>query len=97
MAAHHIYAEQTVSISELRKNPARFFGEEPVAVLSNNKPTGYLLGAGLYEELLQLLEESQKTSDSRFRPTKSRLNAITRRGEELLLSATKEELNTFRK
>lgn len=97
MAAHHIYAEQTVSISELRKNPARFFGEEPVAVLSNNKPTGYLLGAGLYEELLQLLEESQKTSDSRFRPTRARFNAITRRGEELLLSATKEELNTFRK
>ena len=31
-----ILSEHTVSITELRKNPAQYFIDEPVAVLSNN-------------------------------------------------------------
>ena len=47
-----IYAEQAVLITELRKNPSQFFKEEPVAVLSNNKTTGYIFNAELYEQIL---------------------------------------------
>ncbi len=37
---HRILAEKSVNISELRKNPAKYFIDQPVAVLSNNRPAG---------------------------------------------------------
>ncbi len=40
---HRILAEKSVNITELRKNPAKYFIDQPVAVLSNNRPAGYLL------------------------------------------------------
>ena len=42
---HRILAEKSVNITELRKNPAKYFIDQPVAVLSNNRPAGYLLSA----------------------------------------------------
>ena len=33
---HRILAEKSVNITELRKNPAKYFIDQPVAVLSNN-------------------------------------------------------------
>lgn len=51
-----ILAEQTVSISELRKNPAQYFIDEPVVVLSKNKPVGYMLSAKLFETIVDMLE-----------------------------------------
>ncbi|MDD2343054.1 MAG: antitoxin of toxin-antitoxin stability system [Tolumonas sp.] len=50
-------AEQTVSITELRKNPAQYFIDEPVVVLSKNKPVGYMLSAKLYETIVGMLEK----------------------------------------
>ncbi len=97
MNTHHIYAEQTVSITELRKNPAQFFRDEPVAVLSNNKPAGYMLSAELYERLIHLLEENANVTDATFRPSRARMEAIAKHGEALLLSATNEDLGTFQK
>jgi len=52
-----ILAEQTVSITELRKNPAQYFIDEPVVVLSKNKPVGYMLSAKLYETIVDMLEK----------------------------------------
>lgn len=52
-----ILAEQTVSITELRKNPAQYFIDEPVVVLSKNKPVGYMLSAKLYETIVGMLEK----------------------------------------
>ncbi|MFZ1642749.1 MAG: type II toxin-antitoxin system Phd/YefM family antitoxin [Candidatus Contendobacter sp.] len=50
-----IYADVTVSISELKKNPAhvlREAGNRPVAVLSHNKPAFYMVRPELFEALL---------------------------------------------
>lgn len=52
-----ILAEQTVSITELRKNPAQYFIDEPVVVLSKNKPVGYMLSAKLFETIVDMLEK----------------------------------------
>ncbi|HAZ8183313.1 antitoxin of toxin-antitoxin stability system, partial [Escherichia coli] len=46
---HRILAEKSVNITELRKNPAKYFIDQPVAVLSNNRPAGYLLSASAFE------------------------------------------------
>lgn len=48
---HRILAEKSVNITELRKNPAKYFIDQPVAVLSNNRPAGYLLSASAFEAL----------------------------------------------
>ncbi len=49
---HRILAEKSVNITELRKNPAKYFIDQPVAVLSNNRPAGYLLSASAFEALV---------------------------------------------
>ena len=95
MATQRIYAEQTVSITELRKNPSQFFKEEPVAVLSNNKPAGYMLSADLYEQMIKLLESNHQTSNAQFRPSRARLDEITQQGQALLLEASDKQLGTF--
>ncbi len=76
--ANRIYAEQTVSMSDLRKKPAAYFLDEPVAVLSNNKPAGYTLSADLFEAMVTLLEEQQQQRSfvGQFRPTTERLQAM---------------------
>jgi Phd_YefM. len=50
-----ILAEQTVSVTELRKNPAQYFIDEPVVVLSKNKPVGYMISAKLFENIVDML------------------------------------------
>ena len=91
MPTQAIFAEQTVSITELRKNPSEFFKEEPVAVLSNNKTAGYMLSAELYEQMLQLLNQQSTVVKSRFRPTRTRLDEIAKNCSEALLNATSNE------
>jgi antitoxin YafN len=65
-----ILAEQTVSITELRKNPAQYFIDEPVVVLSKNKPVGYMLSAKLFETIVDMLEKqpvsNQVSSSDQF-------------------------------
>ncbi|MFN7446457.1 MAG: type II toxin-antitoxin system prevent-host-death family antitoxin [Curvibacter sp.] len=59
---HPIYAETTVSMTDLRRNPARILqdaGNMPVAVLNHNKPAAYLLSARAYEALLDRLEDAE--------------------------------------
>ncbi|SEQ01786.1 antitoxin YafN [Amphritea atlantica] len=94
-ATHAILAQQTVSITELRKNPAQFFIDEPVAVLSNNIPQGYMVNAELFEKLVNALEQQQRGFKASFRPASVRLEEIAEQGNQLLQEATDEEMKTF--
>lgn len=51
-----ILAEYSVSISEFKKNPAHILreaGEAPVAVLSHNKPSFYMVSPRVFEAMLE--------------------------------------------
>jgi len=46
--AHEIFANYTVSMTDLRRNPSGILedaGDRPVAVLNHNRPAAYLLSA----------------------------------------------------
>ena len=94
MASHAILAEKAVSVSEARKNLSQYFTDEPVAVLSNNKPAGYMLSAELYEKMLRIIEASGAVEQGLFRPA-ARLKEISRVSEELLLNADTTKLSEF--
>jgi antitoxin StbD len=56
----HILSDSSVSISELKRNPSAVIeeaGDEPVAVLTHNKPSAYLVPAATYRRLLERLED----------------------------------------
>lgn len=97
MGMHSILAERSVSITELRKNPGQYFLEEPVAVLSNNRPTGYMIGQELFQELMKLVEqvEGKRTVTGRFRMSTDDLREIGRRGTDLLAYASPEEMEEY--
>ncbi len=92
-----ILAEKSVNITELRKNPAKYFIDQPVAVLSNNRPAGYMISAKVFEELMDLLNENQERGHitARFRPSAERLNEITIRAQKLLQDASDTDLTEF--
>ena len=55
-----IYANKTVSVTELKRNLATVLsqaGDDPVAVMNHNRPEAYLLSAAHYERLLERLED----------------------------------------
>jgi antitoxin StbD len=55
-----ILADYTVSISEFKKNPAQVLreaGETPVAVLSHNRPTFYMVAPAVFEAMLEELAD----------------------------------------
>ena len=56
-----IYADTTVSVTDLRKlNPSKILeqaGGHPVAILNHNKPEAYLLSAKVYEKILEALDD----------------------------------------
>ncbi len=95
MATEPIYANRTVSITELRKNPKKFFYDEPVAVLSNNKTAGYMVSAEYFEEMLAVIELKAPLFAARFNPTKARLDDIAQQGKALLENIDQQSLNTF--
>lgn len=50
----------SVSISELKKNPASVFAgaeEYPIAVLKRNKTAGYVVGKDMLEKLVDFVED----------------------------------------
>ena len=97
VSTQKILADETVSISELRKRPQEYFTDHAIAVLSNNRTAGYIIGAEAYETLLMILRQSQKseTFEGRFRPTAERLREITEKGVKLLENANEEQLGSF--
>jgi antitoxin YafN len=97
MKTHKILADETISVSELRKNPGQYFTDHAIAVLSSNRPIGYVIGSETYEALVALLVQNQETEHftGRFRPTAARMKTIARKGAELLANASEEELAEF--
>lgn len=56
---HHLHANRSVSITELKRSPSAVLTQanfEPVAVLNHNKPAAYLLAAATYEAMLEQLD-----------------------------------------
>ena len=59
-----IYARNTVSMTDLRRNPSEVIevaNLAPVAVLNHNKPAAYLISAAAYQEILEQLEDAALT------------------------------------
>lgn len=57
---HHVLADFSVSISELKKNPSALLTQasgSPIAVLNHNKPAAYLIPAETYEALMDMIED----------------------------------------
>lgn len=56
----NIFADVTVSVSELKKNPTAIMASaqgQPVAVLNHNRVMGYMVPAELYEAMMEQLED----------------------------------------
>lgn len=96
MSTRQIFADVTVSISELRKKPQEYFTDHAIAVISNNRPVGYVIGAEAYESLVSILRQSQQvnTFKGRFRPTAERLREIAGGGAKYLKDASEEQLGS---
>lgn len=95
MTTHVILAEKTVSITDFRTEPSKYFAGEPVAILSNNKIAGYVLNPEAFQAMVVLLEKVSPEVRGQFRPSKARLEAISRKGTEILLEATEADLADF--
>lgn len=97
MSTHKILADETVAVSELRKNPSLYFTDHAIAVMSHNQPTGYVIGAKAYEAIVAILMQLEENSpfDGQFQPTAKRIQEITQRGAELLANAEDDMLNEF--
>ncbi len=95
MALATIYAAQTVSSSDLRKNPCQYFSGEPVAVLSRSKTAGYMVGKELFEHMVGLIEEAHPGVVGKFNFTDARLEAISHLNAELILSSDDNYLEDF--
>lgn len=93
-ATHKILADETVSVSELKKSPSQYFTDHAIAVLSNNRTTGYVLGAAAYEALVSVLQQCQNvaTFPGEFQPTAERMKTITAKGMALLAEASGDDL-----
>ncbi|MCG8291789.1 type II toxin-antitoxin system Phd/YefM family antitoxin [Pseudomonas entomophila] len=56
----NIFADVTVSVSELKKNPTAVMASaqgQAVAVLNHNRVMGYMVPAELYEAMMEQLED----------------------------------------
>lgn len=97
MSTQKILADETVSITDFRRKPQAYFTDHAIAVLSNNRTAGYILGAEVYETLLSVLQQSQQfdSFEGRFRPTAARMREIAEHGGELLKQASEEDLSSF--
>lgn len=97
MGMNSILAERSVSITDLRKNPGQYFLGEPVAVLSNNRPAGYMIGQELFQELMRLVEqaEGERTITGRFRMSTDALRQIGQRGADLLSDASPKDMEEY--
>lgn len=58
----YVLTERTVSITEFKKHPNKFLRQakgEPFAVMTNNRPSFYVLSPEHYDELLEQLWEAE--------------------------------------
>ncbi len=62
MGLHTIYADSTINITELRRNPGLVIEEadnRPVAILNRNRPAAYLVPAEAFETIMEALEDAE--------------------------------------
>ena len=77
-----LLAEHTIGVSEFKRNPAQALtdaGNEPVAVLSHNKPVGYFVPPATFASMrqaLELLEDVYDAEMAQKRWNKQRTRAI---------------------
>jgi antitoxin YafN len=90
-----IYAEKAVSSSEARKHFKHCLSGEPVVVLSNNEPAGYMMSATFFEGLMKALEVKNADSVSSFRPMSARLEAIAHLNAQALIELDEGILGEF--
>lgn len=95
MTTHNIFANKSVSASDLRKQPCQYFTDEPIAVLSHNKTAGYMVGAKLFEELMLVLKDRQNGVDAVWQPTRAELKDIASKGVDIIEKASDEDLSMF--
>ena len=65
-----IFAKNTVSMTDLRRNPSEVIdvaNVAPVAILNHNKPAAYLISAAAYEDMLEQLEDAALTKTVKSR------------------------------
>lgn len=95
MKASTIYAEKAVSSSEARKHFKDCLSGEPVVVLSNNEPAGYMMSATFFEGLIKALEGKSTGSISSFRPMSARLEVIAHLNANALTDLDESDLGEF--
>ncbi|UJF20198.1 type II toxin-antitoxin system prevent-host-death family antitoxin (plasmid) [Vibrio sp. SS-MA-C1-2] len=95
MKASTIYAQKAISSSEARKHFKDCLSGEPVVILSNNEPAGYMMSASFFESLMKALESKNATSISSFRPMSARLEAIAHLNVSALENIDNTQLGEF--
>lgn len=90
-----IYAAKAVSSSEARKHFKDCLSGEPVVVLSNNEPAGYMMSAAFFEGLMKALEGKNADSVSSFRPMSARLEVIAHLNAQALTELNESILGEF--
>ncbi|MCG3734191.1 hypothetical protein [Vibrio cincinnatiensis] len=95
MKTSTIYAEKAVSSSEARKHFKDCLSGEPVVVLSNNEPAGYMMSAAFFEGLMKALENKGTSSTSSFRPMSARLEVIAHLNAQALTDFDENALGEF--
>ena len=56
----YLFAESSVSITDLKKNPSAIIREAegaPVAILNHNRPSAYIVPADTFEAMLEKLDD----------------------------------------
>jgi antitoxin StbD len=78
-----IWANNTISISELKKNPSSAIDAAdgaPIAILNHNKAAAYLIPAKAWEDLMERLDDLELIAIVRSRqhekPVKVKLNDL---------------------
>ncbi len=62
MSLRAIYADSTINITELRRNPSSVIEEadnRPVAILNHHRPAAYLVPAEAFETIMEALEDAE--------------------------------------
>ncbi|MFL9786794.1 hypothetical protein AB6C90_012505 [Vibrio cyclitrophicus] len=84
-----------MSSSEARKHFKDGLSGDPVVVLSNNEPVGYMMSASFFEGLIKALEDKKAGSVSSFRPMTARLEIITHLNAQALTELDENTLGEF--
>lgn len=81
-----LYARQSASISELKKNPTALIEGalgEPVVILNHNTPSAYLVPSQTFERIMELLDDLELNQICNER-AKDKKNAVSVSLDKLL-------------